>query len=88
MIEVSHPSDKLQCLRSVALLLTSGSHFLTNADWGCLDGNHKAWFILEAKSKDEAIQVVPPAFRKDTVVSKLNTFRLSEVEEMLKYHTP
>jgi len=88
MIEVSHPSDKLQCLRSVAVLLTSGSHFITNADWGCLDGNHKAWFIMEAGTKEEAMLVVPPEYRRNTVVSQLNKFKLSEVEEMLKHHTP
>jgi len=86
MIEVSHPGEKIECLRSVAVLLTSGSHFLTNADWGCLDGNHKAWFTMEAGSKEEALRVVPPAFRDRTIVSRLNTFKLSDVEELLKHH--
>jgi hypothetical protein len=86
-IEVSHESGKLDCLRSVSILLSTGSHFLTNADWGCLDGIHKAWFFMEAASKEEAMMVVPPAYRKDTKISQLNKFKLEEVEELLKHHT-
>jgi len=88
LIEVTHGSDKIECLRSVAILLTSGSHFLRNADWGCLDGEHKAWFFMDAESKEEAIRVVPPAYRKDTKITQLNRFKLEDVEELLKRHQP
>ena len=86
LIEVPHGSEKFECLRSVSILLSSGSHFLTNADWGCMDGVHKAWFIMDAGNKDEALMVVPPAFRKDTKISQLNKFKLQDVEELLKHH--
>ena len=86
LIEIPHGSEKMECLRSVAILLSSGSHFLTNADWGCLDGVHKAWFFMDADSKEEALMVVPPAYRKDAKISRLNKFNLKEVEELLKHH--
>src|SRR5512141_579502 len=86
LIEIPHASEKIECLRSVAILLSSGSHFLTNADWGCLDGVHKAWFFMDADSKEEALMVVPPAYRKDAKISRLNKFNLKEVEELLKHH--
>jgi hypothetical protein len=86
-IEIPHSSEKLACLRSVSVLLSSGSHFLTNADWGCYDDNHKAWFFMDAESKEEALMVVPPAYRKDTIITRINKFKLAEVNEMLKHHT-
>ncbi len=86
LIEVAHSPEKYECLRSVSILLSSGSHFLMNADWGCLDGEHKAWFTMDAESKEEAMMVVPPAYRKDTKISRLNRFNLKEVDEMLKHH--
>jgi hypothetical protein len=86
LIEVPHGSDKIECLHSVAIFLSSGSHFLTNAEWGCLDGEHKAWFFMDANSKEEARQVVPPAYRKDTKITQLNRFTLKDVEELLKHH--
>jgi hypothetical protein len=86
LIEIPHGSDKIECLRSVEILLSSGSHFLTNADWGCMDGVHKAWFFMDAGSKSEALMVVPPAYRKDTKISQLNKFNLIEVKELLNHH--
>jgi hypothetical protein len=86
LIEIPHEGERIECLRSVSILLSSGSHFLTNADWGCMDGVHKAWFLMDAESKDEVMKIVPPAFRKDTKISLLNKFRLEDVNELLKHH--
>jgi hypothetical protein len=86
LIEIPHGSEKFECLRSVSVLLSTGSHFITNADWGCMDGVHKAWFFMEAKNKDEVLMIVPPAFRKDTKISELNKFNLGDVNELLKHH--
>jgi len=66
--------------------MSSGSHFLTNADWGCLDGEHKAWFTIDTNSKEEALIIVPPAYRKDAKISQLNMFKLEDIEELLKHH--
>jgi hypothetical protein len=86
LIEIHHSADKMECLHAIAILLNSGSHLLTNADWGCYDEVHKAWFFMEADSKEEAMRIVPPAYRKDTVITGLNKFKLKEVEEMMKHH--
>ena len=86
LVEVSHSPDKIECLRTIQIFLSSGSHFLTHADWGCLDGEHKAWFIMEVDSKEEALRVVPPFYRKDTKITKLSKFNLTEVENLLKQH--
>ena len=86
LIEIPHSGNKLECLRAIEILLKTGSHFLTNADWGCFDGDHKAWFFMEADSKREALMVVPPAYRKDTKVTQLNKFTLQDVEELLRHH--
>lgn len=86
LIEVSHGSERYECLRSVEILLSTGSHFLTNADWGCLDGVHKAWFMMDADSKEEAMMVVPPAYRTNTKISQLNKFNLREVKNLLEHH--
>lgn len=86
LIEIPHSSEKIACLRAISILLSSGSHFITNADFGCVDGEHKAWFFMDANSKEEALMVVPPAYRKDTKISLLGKFKLEEVNELLKHH--
>ncbi|NIV38398.1 MAG: hypothetical protein GWN58_55960, partial [Anaerolineae bacterium] len=51
LIEVPHGSEEIACLRAVQTFLQTGSHFLMNADWGCSDGEHKAWLMLETESR-------------------------------------
>ena len=86
LIEVPHSSDTLACTRVVHVFLTSGSHFLSNADWGCKDGVHKAWFIVDVESKEEARLIVPTAFRAEAKVIGLTTFHLEEIERYLERH--
>lgn len=78
LIEVSHDSSVHACTRAVETLLRTGSHFLTHADWGCKDNEHKAWLIMECDSREEAWNVVPPDFRTDARIIQLNWFVLDE----------
>lgn len=86
LVEVFHSADKVECLRTIQIFLTSGSHFLSHADWGCLDGEHKAWFVIETETKEEALQIVPSFYRNNTKIIKLSTFNLKEVEAILRQH--
>lgn len=87
IIEVPHEAERIACARVVEVFLKTGSHFLSNADWGCLDGDHKAWIIVEVDSKNEARFIVPPAFRSQAKIVQLNKFTLAEIDEILReYH--
>jgi hypothetical protein len=86
-IEVPHEADKVSCLKAIKVLMETGSHFLTNAEYGCLDGDHTARIIVELDSKEEALMVVPPAYRANTRVVRLSTFDLEKVDRMLKLHS-
>lgn len=88
LIEVPHPAETLACARVVEVFLTSGSHFLTHADWGCMDGVHSAWIVVEAANKDEARMVVPPAFRSAATIVGLNKFSLEQIEAIISKHQP
>ena len=86
LIEVPHEDKKLECARAVELFLKTGSHFLTHADWGCMDGVHKAWIIADAESKEEAQYMLPPVFRSQARIVQLNKFTLEDIEEELQHH--
>lgn len=88
LIEVSHEATTVACARTVDVFLKSGSHFLTHADWGCKDGEHKAWIVVDVDSRDEARAIVPPAFRSQAKVVQLNAFSMEEVEDLLRRHKP
>ena len=86
LIEVPHDGDRQACLRAVQVFLNSGSHFVANADWGCRDGDHRAWIVVDVASRDEAKLIVPPIFRAHAKVIALNSFTLNEIEGMLREH--
>ena len=86
LIEVPHDPEVKACARVVKVFLATGSHLLTNADWGCLDGVHSAWIIVEVDSKEEARLVVPPALRAGARITGLNKFTMEQVDNILSHH--
>lgn len=84
LIEVPHPEETLACARIVKVFLSTGSHFLTHADWGCMDGVHSAWLTVEADSKEEARMMVPPQFRSQAKIVGLNKFKLEQIDAILE----
>lgn len=86
LIEVPHDAELTACARAVQAFLGSGSHFVANAEWGCHDGDHRAWIIVELDSKEEARSIVPPMFRSRASIIGLNRFTLREVEDILREH--
>jgi len=86
LIEVPHGADKKSCDQAIQIFLHTGSHFLTHADWGCLDGEHKAWLMVEVENKDEAKLILPSLFRSSAKITQLTTFTGKDILEPEKYH--
>lgn len=86
LIEVPHSPETAACARVVKIFLASGSHLLTHADWGCMDGDHRAWMIVDVANKQEALSIVPPAFRGEARVVGLNFFSMDQIDAILKEH--
>ena len=83
LIEVHHEAEQLACARIVQLLLSTGSHYITHADWGCMDGEHTAWIIVEGESKEQARCILPPAFRSQAKIVALNKFTMEQIEGII-----
>ena len=86
LIEVPHESEAISCARANKVLLESGSHFLTHADFGCYDGVHKAWIVVEVDSKDEARNILPLVYRREATIVQLYKFGLDELDDLIKRH--
>jgi len=86
LIEVPHAEELLACAQVIESFLSYGSHFATKADWGCKDGVHKAWITIEAESKEEARNILPPAYRVQATIIQLNKFTMDEIGEILAQH--
>lgn len=86
LIEVAHDENVSSCIQVLQTFLQTGSHFLSNADWGCQDGEHKAWIIVEVDNKEEALGLLPPVFRAEAKVIKLNKFKIDDIDEIVRHH--
>ena len=75
LIEVPHPEETLACARIVKVSLSTGSHFLSQADWRCRDGVHGAWLTVDAENKEEARMAAPPQARSQAKIVGLNKFK-------------
>jgi hypothetical protein len=86
LIEVPHGADKEACNQAIQIFMQTGSHFLTHAEWGCLDGEHKAWIIADVSSKDEAFRILPSIFRSMAKITQLTTFSAKDLIESDSFH--
>lgn len=79
LIEVPHGADKHACEQAIQIFLQTGSHFLTHADWGCEDGEHKAWMIVDVENKEEAMMILPSLFRHDAKIIQLRCYTAEDL---------
>jgi hypothetical protein len=86
LLEVPHESEVVACAHAAKVLLQTGSHFLTHADFGCHDGVHKAWIVVEAHNKEEARNTLPVLYRRQSTIVELCKFSLEELDELITRH--
>jgi len=86
LLEVPHESEVVACSRAAKVLLQTGSHFITHADFGCRDGVHKAWIVVEAHNKEEARNTLPVLYRRQATIVELNKFSIDELDDLIRRH--
>jgi len=68
------------CVQALKETLAIG--YLTHFDWGCKDGVHTGWAVLEAEDKEQAMMSVPTFLRASARVVTLTKFHADTVEAM------
>jgi hypothetical protein len=86
LIEVPHENSKQACVKAIRVFLETGSHFLSNADWGCSDDEHKAWIVVEMDTKKEAKAILPPLFRPEAKIIALEKFTKEDLDKTMEQH--
>lgn len=78
LIETRHTDE--ECLGLLDQVLASG--YLHNYDWGCEDGDHTGWAIIEAENREQAMLSVPSLVRSKVRIVKLNKFTDEDVQRL------
>ena len=84
LIETSHTSEREGCIRALDAITKQGSHLATHIEWGCRDGVHSGWIVVDLNARDEALRLVPPQYRAGSRVIELSKWSRDELEEMVK----
>ncbi len=77
---VISPHTAEDCKNVLRLTLAAGS--LTHFDWGCKDGVHTGWAIIEADNAEEAMLSVPTTSRHLASVVKITKYTPEQIEKM------
>jgi hypothetical protein len=81
LIESSHASE--DCEKIIKDFHAAG--YLHQFDWGCHDGVHTGWAIIETDNIDHAKQIVPWMVREKARIVKIEKF---EEVDPLHPHKP
>jgi hypothetical protein len=88
LIEVPHEGTKAACMRAIKVFKETGSHFLSHAEWGCTDGEHKAWMIVDIEDKEAALRILPSAYKMRAKITRLSQFsRIDIPDKALEFHS-
>lgn len=77
---VISPHTLEDCAKVIKVIETMGS--VTRWDWGCKDGEHCGWVVVEADTRDQAMLVVPSIERYKARAVKLARFTPEDVKKM------
>ena len=82
MIETTHDASPKACVLSLDAAVKQGSHYLTNASWGCDDDVHKAWIFVEAEDKADALRMVPAGSRHEAIAVYVRKFTPDQIRDL------
>ncbi len=91
MVESSHEPEPSSepgppvCLRALDAAVAQGSHYITNAWFGCESGIHKAWVFIDAEDNEEARRAVPAPARAMAVIVQVRQYTPDEIRNL---HAP
>jgi hypothetical protein len=83
LIEFRHADDYEGCVKALDVLSTLGSHLVSHADFGCEDGVHCGWMVVEVGDRNEAELIVPPPLRAEARVIQLRRWSPEEISAMV-----
>ena len=74
------PHTQKDCVKALKNIESASG--ITRWDFGCKDGEHTGWVIVEAESKEQAMLAVPAIERPHARAIKVVRFAPSDVKAM------
>jgi len=81
-IESPHTAE--ECQQVLDAILMMGTDFVDRFDFGCKDGVHTMWAVVEAESESAARKMVPAFVRSKARIVKVSKFTPQQIRAMHK----
>jgi hypothetical protein len=76
------PHTYEDCIAELDSVFAHSKELLARFDWGCKDGEHVGWVLIEAGSESTARSMLPIAFRTKASVRMVNKFTPEDIQAM------
>ncbi len=81
---VVSPHTAEECLAALDQIAATGKDALNNWYWGCMEGDHTGYEIVQATTSTEALKIVPESLRAKAEATRLNKFTAEQVASFHK----
>jgi hypothetical protein len=68
------------CLGDLDSIFSFSHELLGRFDWGCKDGEHVGWVVVEAQDEATARMLLPTSIRRKARVRKVNKFSQEDLQ--------
>jgi hypothetical protein len=76
------PHTLEDCVGDIDSVLGHSKELLARFDWGCKDGEHVGWVVVEAGNEATARMMLPVALRTKAHARLLNKFTPEDLDQM------
>jgi len=80
LIASRHSDD--ECMRAMDATLANGTGVLDKFVFGCREGDHTAYAIVDSKSLSDALALVPDFLQENACVTKVEKFTPAEIRSL------
>jgi hypothetical protein len=79
---IAAPHTPEECRRALDEVMARGPEELARYDWGCADGDHTGYAVVEAGSKAAVEATIPAFLRSRAKIVELRRYTLEQVRSL------
>jgi hypothetical protein len=77
---ITSKHEPARCIEALDAELAKGTNALDKFVYGCKDGDHTGYAIVEVKTKSDALSLVPDFLQDDACITKVDKFTPAEIK--------
>lgn len=81
---VTSPHTADDCVRALDSTLAKGTTVLDKFVFGCMDGDHTGYAIVDVKSMSDALAMVPDFLQESACITKVDKLTAADIRALHK----